>query len=742
MNYLKALGILRLVSEQADARVRAKWADGVFTLESALDREALIQFLAEKYCPTPVLSPWNGDGGFLTESGASFETIDKIEHSTDPRLQPLRDVIAGVRGIDSLREFGEARERVKALEKKKKARTISTEETEELSAQKARVKSLKEGIVFQIRSQFPDQCLNWLDACMLIEPEGFAASPLLGSGGVDGRLEFSANFLANVLVVLGKPEREKWLCASLFESGDARLVDAAVGQFAPGRIGGPNATQGMEGSSLINPWDFVLMIEGSLFLAGAVSRKLNVAGGSRAAFPFTVRAAAAGQESLAGADSNVARGEIWLPLWHRATAMNELRTLFSEGRAEVNGRQSRDGVEFARAIAGLGVDRGIESFSRQGFLRRNGLAFLATPLGRFSVRRRGDVDLLRQIDRWLGSFRAACGDTAPGRFTSVLRQIERSIFDYCRYGGARFFQRILIALGSAEQAIAGAPGFREKAKVLRPLSRLSSEWVTAANDGSEEFAIAIAIASIRDGTGKVGPLRTNLEPVTVERDKTTWAEKGRAVVWNAADLSANLAAVLGRRVMDGLRTGSETRPLGSLHRVPLEIVARFLADELDPDLIAGLTWGLMLCESPKGKAAPPTTTRDREAASPIPRAFALLKLLFLDLPETQPPGSRLAPDLYEKLKPVRPQQEVLALLRSGDVPGACRIAVRRLSAAGLLPLPHAREGHAARDHEWEETSYSPAETRRLSAALLFPLCHQSIDDLHEMTCRPLEIQSL
>jgi len=737
MNYLKALGVLRLVSEQGYDRTRARWSDGVFTLDSTFDAETLVEFFAEKYRPTPILSPWNGDGGFLAESGASFETIQSIEHSKNKRLEPLQCVIAAVRSIDSLRAFGAARERVKVLEKKKKARTITPEETEELSREKSQVKSLKEGIVFQIRSQFPDECLNWLDACMLVEPDGFSASPLLGSGGVDGRLEFSANFLANALTVLESPQSAAWLRAALFESNDARLMDTAIGQFAPGRIGGPNATQGMEGRSMINPWDFVLMIEGSLFLAGSVSRKLNVVGGSRAAFPFTVRAAAAGQESLAGADSNVARGEIWLPLWHRASTIAELRTLFSEGRAEVSGRQSRDGVEFARAVASLGVDRGIDSFSRQGFLRRNGLAFLATPLGRFSVHRRGNVDLLRQIDRWLGSFRAACGDIAPARFTSALRRIERAIFDYCRYGGARFFQGILITLGAAEQAIAGAPSFREKAKALRPLANLSKEWVVAADDGSREFELALALASIRDAAGKVRRLRTNLEPVSIDWDRVEWAEKDRAVVWNAADLSVNLFAILSRRVMDAARAGADSRPFASFHRVSLDTVEAFLAGELDEERVADLVWGLVLCDTAEAEGLHPRAGGSAELP-PIPRAFALLKLVFLDLPAERSPGHPIPPELFEKLRGLRLDSVILALLRTVAVPEACRLAAQRLRIVGLQPRPRARSGGGTRDEEWIDTACDSATSRRVAAALLFPVRHRDVLTLCELVCRPLQ----
>ena len=45
--YLKALGILRLVGEQADANARGAWQNGAFLLSSSLDRQALCDFFME-----------------------------------------------------------------------------------------------------------------------------------------------------------------------------------------------------------------------------------------------------------------------------------------------------------------------------------------------------------------------------------------------------------------------------------------------------------------------------------------------------------------------------------------------------------------------------------------------------------------------------------------------------------------------------------------------------------------------
>ena len=40
-SYLKALGILRLISEQCDSTARGSWQDGVFCLSCRMDKEAL-----------------------------------------------------------------------------------------------------------------------------------------------------------------------------------------------------------------------------------------------------------------------------------------------------------------------------------------------------------------------------------------------------------------------------------------------------------------------------------------------------------------------------------------------------------------------------------------------------------------------------------------------------------------------------------------------------------------------------
>ena len=134
------------------------------------------------------------------------------------------------------------------------------------------------------------------------------------------------------------PVRSREPCWNrLYWGSPSKLNKASVGQFSPGRAGGPNATQGMEGDSTDNPWDFILMLEGTLLLAGAALRRLGPSESGRSAFPFTVRTVAAGFDSPASRDEAESRGELWLPLWSRSASAGEIRQLFGEGRAEVGG---------------------------------------------------------------------------------------------------------------------------------------------------------------------------------------------------------------------------------------------------------------------------------------------------------------------------------------------------------------------------------------------------------------------
>ena len=499
----------------------------------------------------------------------------------------------------------------------------------------------------------------------------------------------------------------------------------------------------MERNSLANPWNVILTLEGSLAFAGSAAKRLGANRPSEAAFPFQVAAVATAGDGLA--DKERSGSEIWLPMWDRPSLANEVLTLFREGRANCGERTARSGINMARAASTLGVDRGIDTFCRYAIVkgRVGGDNYnTAASLGRYEVRERREADLLREIDPWLDRFRSVCSADPPPRFGRALRAIDSAIFDFCRYGGSSRFQKILITLGRAESELALTPGKVGKSEFPRgPLAGLSLQWINAADDGSTEFTIARALAGMDDPQHKVGSLRANLEPVRewfdqeAARRKAAWADKDRAVVWNAADLPTNLVAVLARRMMDGARAGCENLPLASPASATLSAIADFIAGETEDRRIEDLLWGLMLVNPGRHRS-------NREDDVAIPAAYALLKLLFLPCPLTieRRDGGRVFARYAKRVESgvrIRPEPRIVHLLRAGRLGEACSIAMRRLRASGLAPMPRARAGRT-RDSDWKELDRMGAaglDPIRLAAALLIPLKECEIKSLVERITR-------
>src|SRR3989442_749358 len=86
-SYLKALGILRLVGEQADKRVRGWWDGEDFRLLTTVSKAELEAFFLERYEPTPLLSPWNKGCGFFK---ANDPGLGPLEKSQAPRFKRFR----------------------------------------------------------------------------------------------------------------------------------------------------------------------------------------------------------------------------------------------------------------------------------------------------------------------------------------------------------------------------------------------------------------------------------------------------------------------------------------------------------------------------------------------------------------------------------------------------------------------------------------------------------------------------
>ena len=687
MAYLKALGIFRLVAEQQDKDARAWWRNDAFMLSSALNREALVEFFLEEYKPTPIVSPWNGGSGFNPKDNS--KAMDAILELESPRFQLWNEVVSIGRQIVS---------RGQGLGESDK-------------------KNLKEWSLAQCRAEFPDDALDWLDATYVLTTDGAKFPPLLGTGGNDGRLEFSNNFMHNVVSALNIDERRNGevivhsqLIAALFNEGSPELVrKRSTGFYNPGGVGGANASVGFNDDALTNPWDYVFMFEGALLFAGAAARRLSSQTSSKAVFPFTVDSSAAGYGTSSDSEyGDSSRAEFWAPLWGQPTNLEELAHLVSEGRAQLGRRQGASGTDFARAVAGLGTERGVSQFQRYGFMVRNGLSYLAAPLGRFYVRddRRDTAKLsnvLFDLDGWMDSLRRnVSGSKAPASLGTTLSQVDGAIIEFCQRGRPRDLQDVLIAVGNAERWLASSR-LREN---VRPLNNLSWEWLSHADDKTAEFRLARAMASIlpepAQGERKVGPIRENLEPVVTSRG-TSWKDDSTSFVWTAGGPLANMLAVLERRCLEGRMHGLKNPhpPLRPGYSAQLRDVVAFLEDGVDAQRLADLVLPLSFIRY-RHRSEPD----DYQQHSPfdLPAAYAVMKLTLL-------PDEFKCPAFgVDDCMDIWMEPSMLAMLRAGRVSDAYRVACRRLKSSGLRPLS---DDAGIRDRS--------DLGRRLAAALLFPL---------------------
>lgn len=763
-SYLKALGVLRLISspanhvagEAADPHARGWWENECFHIQTTLSREALLHFFLEKYAPSPIIAPWNGGSGFyLKDNKDGFKPF--VENTVAARFEHLSSAIRSASDMVSDRKFSARPE-----------------------------KMAKVDFVASLRSELPDNALFWLDATLALSGDGLTYPQLLGTGGNDGRLDFTNNFLRRLVsrtkppglfdASTGKPSEDagSLLAGVLFDTVVRGLSSVAVGQFAPGAAGGPNATTGYSGDSAVNPWDFVLTLEGAVAFAGAASRRHQSAAGFGASFPFTVRTVGAGWGGVDASDESDARAEFWAPLWNRPARYREIHALFAEGRAVLNGRTARDGLDFARAAGNLGVSRGFREFERFGFLMRAGKAYLATPLGRRSATPSSRTPLVGDLDfgGWLDRVRRVGRNKgAPGEARRAIKRMEDALFAIASPpGDVGQVEKALVAIGQVVAWLAVSPDGRQAVGMPPPV--LSSAWAREADDGSSEFRIAVALAGIglppsrsikravpvdnagnsesamtsdTQGTAqhsanplarpRVGPpMAAHFAPLDEDRffhagglrlrTRRKWADADtpRTMVWREGPLVSNMIAVLERRLVEAGMRGLEDKPLVGASAVRLADIAVFLSGDFDDarcaELLAGLVW-----------ARPAYLPRARGTAdeSAIPFAYAALKPIITSNAALHSIGA--VPEATRL--PVPPG--LIARLRAGG--GSCdgratdsavRLAFARARASGLPT--HFDGAHPASGRSSGQGGRMGAGVAadRLGAALLIPVLDRAL----------------
>lgn len=699
--YLKSLGVFGVLAS-VSSPVRASWDDACLVIhldsgeggDAATDR--LVDLVYSEYRPTPILTPWNGGGGFVAGGGKPNDVLRRLENTGHPQLAGYAEAIRKTRKILSLlrhrggpvaNEAGEISSVVKNLPDKV-------------------WQDVKLSILKACRNYLPDEAVPALDSMYAVPAGKPGYNPLLGSGGNDGNLEFVDNFRQNLLRALvdDSDDLSKMrLHASLF-GGDAELVKSAMGQFDPGSMFGPNMTEtDVGGTSLINPWDYILMIEGAVLFAGGVTRHLAIESRARASFPFVVESSNAGY-GTAGGDEKT-RGEVWVPVWDRPATLGEIRHMFGEARAQIGSRRATRGSDVARAIIALGTERGLSRFYRFGIHERNGRSNIILPMGSIAASKRPRGLILSDLDGWLDRVRQT--KNRPASVISGIKSVEDAIFrmaeDSSGGGDGRpdLMQKILVAVGNLEMALGRSYSSGGDHANPVPLPHLSDAWVESCNDNTAEFRLAASLSSIMQSNG-AGPLRTNVEPIAYDdRGGVRWLPGSASFVPRNAHFGRYASSILQRRMIDVTMSKAKHAPTQGSIMAPLPDVVEFLHGRLDSAKIADLAVPLSLVKHDCNKHTPWNKNVWENNDVVVPYSYAILKLVFLgkDLDNVHIP--------YER--------SIVNLLEAGRLGDALDVARKRLFASDVGPAAHTHKGrHVA--------AGVPAHMKHnLAPALLFPI---------------------
>lgn len=657
MGYLKALGVLRLTAA-AGRETRMWWHPARHAvLRSPLGGDGLVDFFLDDYHPSPITSPWNGGSGYFQKDVASAAALTACETAGAERLAELQHAIRLAREILA-----------------------------ELGISEAPKGDDKDRFLSEWRARASDDALGWLDATMVLRDDGASMNPLLGTGGNDGRLEFSANFLGRLMDCLPgvsasiDATRSRGLLRdALFGTGAAPMGTTKIGMFAPALSGLPNSiSSSRTESALLNPWDLVLMLEGTMAFAGGVGRQLGDQG---ATFPFAVRDRGSNRVGRSMAGENT-RGEVWLPVWREPARYASVSRLLAEGRAQDGRRQAATSATLARAIGTLGVDRGVDEFERVVFVNRAGRSFVAVPVDRVQARASRLVDAQRDAQLWIARLRGA-------RLTGLdvgIRAVDLAA-QACIAGRPGGAEQWLLAVGALERHI-GAAQRQYPDRVPRPLHGLPAALLDELPPNDPEVRLGIALAQLpmpqRHPAAGAPAIRALLEPVTAgARGRLSWLE------------TATRPRLSVRHAVAVLHVVAQVAQRGTIGMARLADVRRLLDGEVDPARVVELAFAAALCEP----ASTPPPVAD-SGGGEIDRLFAASHLV-VRAGATHVGGETL---------PIRPVSAVVPALARGGVSRAGRLVVTRLAADGLHPFMAIAEAPR-----------SGQQAELIAAALAFPL---------------------
>lgn len=659
-SYLAGLGLFRLIGEQADPSATAQWTPDGLVIETTVPD--LAEWLTDWYEPTPVLSPWNGGSGFGADGVKEGSWLHQLLAVSSPRLAGYRSAVEVVRAImPRAKEAGWINADGKCVDKQR--------------------------FVQELRNRCPQQLLPWIDASVVLAADSVYYPPLLGTGGNDGRLEFSKNLheqLIGVLDITTRGRERALRCASdLLDGGQQeQLSSASAGQFDPAGVGGQASSPYGAATALVNPWQYVLMMEGAVVFTSGAARR-NQFGVSKAAIPFTVEYSPDGSYSSAAAEST--RGEVWVPVWSQPLSSSEVSQLFSEARSSWRGRPARRAVDFYAATRALGVSAGVSEFVRFGIQQRNGQAHVAVPLDHVVVTDRArQVRLIGGIEDWVSWIPRSEATRAVG---TALRAFESALLRYVRDPDALPLRDLLAALTSLELAVGRSGRTRDQVPPRRTPDAGEFLDVMIAQEQPPELRVAVGIASCATLPGTDGLASRTMRQILLPMDPGGSGQRAQAGGrWRDTPLVPGFEARPLRQVMADVlawrsRTAAESgagRPGGTSFRgsptfrqgirVPAADLHAWARGDIDEEALG--TW-LRACLALDWRRTRQPAWDTGEPSIPVP-LLALLQPLAEGMQEA---GNLAVPPLA-----LGPDWAVR--LRAGQVGGVHVDVARRLRQAG------------------------------------------------------------
>ena len=565
-------------------------------------------------------------------------------------------------------------------------------------------------------------------------------NPLFGTGGNAGRRNFAQGWskATSAIKKATKGSKREMLRADLvaFLRGEPGicLADYKAGcWFGADNKAFNSGTARPFRKGQLSPWAMALACEAFGLFQGSASRRLGSARRATGAFPFVTSGAA----PMAAGEAGKNLGELWLPVWEQPMSLPEVAALFQRGRAEVNGRGATTSPAFAAAILQRGVDAGIREFRRFLLLRTTSENTFESRLAsviRVSGKSQGAT--AAALTRMLGFRDSLPADRKKGKrwiYAGLRGPLDDALVAFAERPAPDSARNSLDAMIGALRKADRNRGHRRHKSLSPPrppikFQQLPGTWAATlldenGGDGSAEARIGLALATLfagkknakvkKEGAGLFlpywlgvqmnGPFCTMPEEVPFRR------------VWGAGTLTANLAAVLHRRLIE--EGPSAEPPFGAWHRVALGDIEAWLNAGLDDTEVERWAMRFSLFDWDKESVAA-VASRLGHASPPVVQSgslavYALFKPLFQRtlLSALLPEGSK------REAAKVGPLPGIGAQLMRGDISAAVRLARAAYRAAGIEPAKISSEEFFCDDPQ------------RLLAALLIPAQAGRLTDL-------------